>query len=283
MARGVSVCLVVVIGIIGAGSGPAEGPVTLLNPDSSDSSRAPGEVQVVTLDELLAEALEHNRALLAAADAVAAKEASVIPASTLPDPLFTVQTMGEPAPFDLMAGDPSSARVFGIQQDIPFPGKLRLRGKIAEKEAEAAFWNYEQTRRKVIADLKQAYYELSFTDSAIETLEKNKNALQTVARLAETRYRLGQGLQLDLLKAQLEVSKLLERQIEFRQRRAAAAARVNSITGRPAGTPVGRAVPVQGDKASVAGSLEELLEAARQNSPTLKERIRQVERSQYEV
>jgi len=239
------------------------------------------EGATVTLDELVREALEHNPAIQAARSSTAAKESMIKPAKTLPDPMITIQTMGEPTPFELMEGDPSSARTFGIQQEFPFPGKLALKGKIAGKEAEAESSNYEQTRCQVLADLKQAYYDLYLVDKSMETVEKDKTLLQKFAQIAEAKYRVGQGIQQDVLKAQVEVSRLIERLTVLEQRRGTTVAQINSLVYRQAGTPLGKTAEVK--KAALSRSLGELQQLAKENFPMLKGQEREVDRTQYEV
>jgi len=177
------------------------------------------EAATVTLDELVQEALEHNPAIQAARRAVDAKRAMILPAQTLPEPTIGFQTMGNLIPPTLQSGDPSSARTVSIEQEIPFPGKLGLKGKMATMEAEAELWNYEQTRRQVIADLKLAYYDLFLIHKSIEIVQKDKDLLQKFTQIAEAKYRVGQGIQQDVLKAQVEISKLIDRLTVLEQRR----------------------------------------------------------------
>ena len=104
--------------------------------------------QSQTLDELVREMLERNPAIQAARRAVDSKKAMVTAARTLPDPSVSFETMGNLIPPTLQSGDPSSARVFRFNQEIPFPGKLNLQGQIAAAEADAEWWKYEEVRRE---------------------------------------------------------------------------------------------------------------------------------------
>ena len=89
------------------------------------------ESGTVTLAELVREALEGNPAIQAAQYAAAAKKAMIESAQTLPDPVLGFQQMGDVNPPGLQRGDPSSGRTYSITQEVPFPGKLDLKGKIA--------------------------------------------------------------------------------------------------------------------------------------------------------
>lgn len=259
----------------------AQTGVAVQNPPPHQTTRVASEMRTVTLDELVQEALERNPAIQAARRAVDAKRAMIVPATTLPEPTISFQTMGNLIPPTLQRGDPSSARTIGIEQEIPFPGKLALKGKMAKMEADAEWWNYEQMRRQVIADVKMAYYDLYLIHKSIEIVEKDKDLLQKFAQIAEARYRVGQGIQQDVLKAQVEISRLIDRLTVLQQRRGIAEALMNSLLFRPPETPVGTPAPVQ--KAELRYSLDQLHEIARANFPMLKMQEREIDRHQYAV
>ena len=239
------------------------------------------EQDIVTLDQLIQEASANNPAIKAAQQTVNAKKSLVLPAKTLPDPYVTFWHLGGLFPTKLMVGDPSSARTYGIEQEIPFPGKLGLKGKVASMEAEAEEWNHTLTHRQVIAELKQAYYDLYLVNKSIEIVQKNENLLQSFEKIAETRYQVGQGVQQDVLKAQVELTKLIDRLSVLDQRRWIAEAQINNLLFRPPETPVGK--PAEYKKAELQRSLEELTELARANSPTLKVQEREIDRRQYSL
>jgi outer membrane protein, heavy metal efflux system len=237
--------------------------------------------KVVTLDELIQAASENNPAIKAAQQTVSAKKSMVLPAKTLPDPTLTFWHLGDVSPLRLQVGDPASARTYGIEQDIPFPGKLGLKGKVASMEAEAEEWNHALTHRQVIAELKQAYYDLYLLHKSKEILRKNKDLLQSFEKIAETRYQVGQGNQQDVLKAQVEIAKLIDRSALLDQRGWIAEAQINNLLYRPPETPVGK--PAEYKKAELTYSLEELTELARANSPNLKIQEREIDRKQYSL
>ena len=243
--------------------------------------QVPEVTPTVTLEGLVDEALEHNPAIQAARSAVDAKQSLVVSAKTLPDPTITVQTMGDPAPFNLQTGDPSSARTVSIEQEIPFPGKLGVKGKIAGMEAEAERWNYEQTRCQVIADLKQAYYDLYLIYRSLDTVRKDKGLLERFEQIAQARYRVGQGVQQDVLKAQVEISKLIDRSTVLEQRKGTSEALINSLLDRQPDTALGK--PAELQKTELHYSLEQLYQHAQEHSPLLKMQEREIDRSQFAV
>jgi outer membrane protein TolC len=237
--------------------------------------------KIVTLDELIEEARQNNPGIKGAQESANAKRSMILPAETLPDPSITFWHMGGLFPTRLMVGDPSSARTYGIEQEIPFPGKLGLKGKVASMEAEAEEWNHTLTHQQVIAELKQAYYDLCLLHKSQEILKKNRTLLENFEKIAETRYQVGQGIQQDVLKAQLELGKLIDREAILDQRRSVAEAQINNLLFRPPETPVGQ--PAEYRKSELTYSLNELAELARANSPALKIQEREIDRRQYSL
>jgi len=236
---------------------------------------------VVKLADLVAEAERKHPAILAAARMVQAKRARVPQARALPDPQLSIGYMGDPAPFKTQANDPASYRQFGVMQEFPYPGKRELRGKIAEKEVDAEGWNVEAARRRVRAEVKLAYFELWGVDRALDTTQKNKDLLEKLARIAEERYKVGKGLQQDVLRAHVEVTRVLQRLTILRQRRRTLEARLNSLLLRPPDSPFGPLEAVE--KSSFAYTLDELLEKGVANAPEIRRQEQLIEQSQVAI
>ncbi len=247
-------------------------------PQGEGSSLDAGEV---TLDELLKAAAESNPELKAAAHSAAASKAMIPAAGALPEPTVSFETMGKLIPPKLMAGDPSSARTYGVEQEIPFPGKRGLKENIASAEADSQQFNHQLVHLKTMSELKQAFFELYFAHKSIETLMKNKDLLANFTQIAESRYKVGQTIQQDVLKAQVESSKILDRLLVQGQKKRTAEAKINSILYRPAESPVGK--PAEFKKAELALSLEELTQLALNASPTIKVQESEISRRQYGV
>ena len=273
--------LTIVAGLLAPGDLPAAPETAVEERPPLAAQGGSEEVGTVTLGELVREGLEQNPAIQAAQYSAAAKKEMIQPARTLPDPTLGFQQMGDINPPGLQRGDPSSGRFYSIQQEVPFPGKLGLKGKIAEKEFEAETWNQEQIRLQVIADIKVAYYNLYLMDTSITIVRENRNLLDQFARIAETRYRVGQGIQQDVLKAHVEISKLIDRLTVLEQRRATNAEEINSLLYRPPGTPLGKAAEVK--KAGFPYSFDDLYQRAKSRYPQIQVQDREIERNQHRV
>jgi len=240
---------------------------------------ASGSSSVVTLDALIAEAMRKNPEILAARRQYDVVRARVFQATALPEPMLSVASMGNLLPFSVQVGDPSSARIVSFAQDIPFPGKLSLQGKAAAMEAEAERWAYELTWRTVIADVKMAYYDLYFVEKSMEIITRVKGLLEQFLKIAEARYQVGKAAQQDVLKAQTEISILIERLTLLEQQRARLVARLNALLDRPPETPLGRVAEVK--KGELPYSLDELYRMAAARHPGLKREERRRDRAHY--
>lgn len=218
------------------------------------------------MDELVETALRNNPAIQGAKETADTKHARVSAAETLPDPTLSFQTMGDF--LTLQKGDPSSGRTYTVEQEIPFPGKLGLKGKIATAEAEAEDWNHETTRRQVTADVKVAYYDLYLIVKSIDSAEETRSLLHDFSKIAESKYRVGAGTQQDVIKAQLEVSKISDRLTVLEQRRGISEARIRNLTFDRTDGPLGK--PADFPKAHLHYSQDQLERLAMENSPKLK-------------
>ncbi len=245
----------------------------------SQDAAAPNDFSgQVTLEQFTSAALANNPAIKAAGHRVLAMRARVPQARALPDPRVEGGWMGRLRPFGTMPGDPSSYRSLSVTEEIPFPGKRGLRGQIAGRDAEAARWEYESTRREVVAEVKAAYYEWFYDRKAIGIARKDKDLLEKLEKIAEARYQVGKGIQQDALRAQVETSKLLQRLTVLDQQEKTARARLNALLDRDPEAPLGEPAPLTPSK--LVYSLDELYQLARQNDPELERQARLIERSQ---
>jgi outer membrane protein TolC len=244
-------------------------------PQSAESDLDPE----VSLNDLLRTAGENNPAIKSAAQAAAASRETAAASTFLPNPTVTFENIGSLIPPGLIPGDPSSDRSYGIEQEIPFPGKLNLKGDIASAEADVLHWNHEVVRRQVISDIKQAFFDLYLIRKSIDILMKNRELLQNFEQTAESRYMVGQTIQQDVLKAQVEQSKILDRLLVLGEKKRIAEAKINNLLYRPQGAPVGK--PAELKNVELKYSIEELTDMALSYAPALKMQESEIARREY--
>lgn len=237
--------------------------------------------QTIGVEQLVREALERNPAVQSALHTVQAQRQRVPQVKTLPDPMVGIGWAGNIRPFSVQTGDPSSYRAITASQQLLYPGKLKLRGEIASKEANAASADYEGIRRRVTADVKMAFYEYWFYDKAIQTTLKDKDLLTKLSQIAEARYRVGKGVQQDVLRSQVEISLLLQRLTVLQQQRSTAQARLNTLLARSPEALLPPAADIE--RAPLNRSLDDLYKLARQSDPGLQREEQMIERNQLTV
>jgi outer membrane protein TolC len=166
---------------------------------------------ITPLSELLAEAEKNNPQVEAARQGWQAAKQVPTQVSTLPDPQFNLQqvSVGSPRPFAGYTNSDFAYLGLGVSQDIPYPGKLRLKGEIAKREADFSRQQVESVRRTVLAELKATYFQLAYLSKTLTILEEDGELLKQVEQAADARYRSGMGTQQDVLQAQLQKTKLL--------------------------------------------------------------------------
>lgn len=241
--------------------------------------QVPADTDVLRLSDVVREALQKNPAIQSASHAVQAQRAKVPQAKALPDPTFGVGWMGNIRPFSVQTGDPSSYRSLSAMQMIPYPGKRALRGQIASKEADASEWDVEAVRRRVAADVKTAYYDYWYYDKAISTTERNRDLLAKLSQISEARYRVGKGMQADVLRSQVEISMLLQKLTTLEQMRATAQARLNTLLTRDPDAALPPAADITSET-PLNDSLDDLYKLARQTDPEYQKMQKMVERNQ---
>lgn len=243
----------------------------------SESEKA---LPAVHLDELVSLALERNPELRAAQRGIDVMRSKIGPAGALPDPELMVGQMNEGSivPFTTL-GEPDagfSEIYVGVNQEVPFPGKLRLKGKVAEMEAKGEESRYKDARFRVIAQVKDGFYDLYAIDKSIEIVEKERKLLEQLEKIASVRYSVGKAAQQDVLDAQVEISRLEERLALLQQRREATEALLNTLLYRSPETPIGPVSAMQ--KSPLSYELAELSALAERNFPLLEAQQRLIDR-----
>jgi outer membrane protein TolC len=119
---------------------------------------------ITPLSELLAEAEKNNPQIEAARQRWQAAKQVPTQVSTLPDPQFNLQhvSVGSPRPFAGYTNSDFAYLGLGVSQDIPYPGKLSLKGEIAKRDADVSQQQVEIVSRAVLTELKGTYFQLAY-------------------------------------------------------------------------------------------------------------------------
>jgi outer membrane protein, heavy metal efflux system len=237
----------------------------------------------VSLAALIAEAVRQSPEVVAAQKSYEAARQRPSQQSSLPDPMISwgYTSVGNPLPGAGLGSQALSNIGVTYSQELPYPGKLKLKGEIAAKEADGEFQQYQAVQLGVISRLKQAYYRLQYSYAASDLLTRNRDLLGTLLSVAEARYSVGRAAQPDVFRAQTQISILETRLVKLVQARESAEAEINSVLNRRPGTPVGR--PEDLSPTALTATLDELYAAASRNSPMLRRDQKMIERSELAV
>ena len=190
------------------------------------------------LEALLERARVASPRILAADEALAAARARATAAGAFPDPRLAVGLTNALVSAPLSSDDMMTMRMMQVGTTIPYPGKLALDREAARWLVAQADAERETALRAVVAEVEKAYYELAFLDRAIDVVRQNRSLLDDLAEVTAARYRVGTGPQQDVLKADLETTRLGDELLGLAREREAALARLNALLNRPVETPL---------------------------------------------
>ena len=233
----------------------------------------------VDIEPLIAEAMRRNPEIRAAQKKYEAASQRPAQERALPDPTvgFGWNSSGNPLPGAGLGTEPVANIGMMVSQEVPYPGKLRLRAEIASKEAEADAQEYRATALGVISRLKQAYHRLHHAYEMADLLELNRELLRSLLRTAEARYSVGKAPQADVFRAQTQLTLLETRLVQFEREKKSRTAEINSLLNRPADIPLGRPRDTTVEPLDV--TVEDLLAKARAAAPSLAREQKMVERA----
>ncbi len=235
------------------------------------------------LEELVKEVERSNPEI--AASLHAWKAAANVPkqASALPDTQITVQqfSVGSPRPFAGYSNSDFAYVGIGASQDLPYPGKRRLRAEVAEHEADSIREQSDGVQRQTIETLKLVYFQLAYLQQTLPVLERNDQLLSQIQQAVESRYRVGQGNQQDVLKAQLQHTKILREIAMHHQEEEQLQAQLKQVLSRAQNSP--DIVTEALSPTPLKDSDSDLLNRVRDQNPEVRSRAEMVRRQEAQV
>ncbi|MBI3324298.1 MAG: TolC family protein [Candidatus Omnitrophica bacterium] len=217
-----------------------------------------------SLSELVGQALARSPQLAAKRRAYEAARGRVLAAWLPQDPEVGVDVEGQSS---LLRFDRTDNE-YTVAQTIPFPLKLFLRGRIASKEVQIAYQRYKEEERDVVWHIEQPFYEFYVAQKTLGVLEEIRMVVERLLRAAQARYEANAAPQADILKAQIELSKLSIDRVNWEQKMRLAEAHFSHVIDRPLTT---RYTLAEEPPSTPPGlSLEELEQLALARRPELK-------------
>jgi outer membrane protein, heavy metal efflux system len=247
---------------------------TLLGTAHADTAAGPA----LTLDEVERIALAENPEIHVAARKVAAAEAHVPLAGSLDDPQAMYRGWQVPLtkPWDYNAAQ----NMFMLGQSFPGRGKRDLRTNIAQSDVELAKDQLESARLRVRVEVRKAFFDMLHAQDESRIHDQHVGIAQQAIEAARIKYSVGKIPQVEVLKAQVALTRLAEHMIRFDRDGEVARAHLNTLMGRQPETPI----TVRGEYAVTTPlpSLETLVATAMQERPDLIEAAADVDKSRKE-
>lgn len=235
--------------------------------------------ETLSLDSLIKEAKEKNPEILAAKKNWEGALARVPQAKALEDPTIGVK-------FEKMKGGPwkfDSAmpedRMLSFSQFFPFFGKLPLKEKIAVVESQMAAAEYKKKELDIVNEVKSAYYDLFMNYKEIELKEQGLRFLESISKIAESRYVTGKLQQEDLFKINLEIASLSNDIANLKREQSSKDTRINALLNRD--PEAGLGVPDLDEKVSFGKDINSLYKLALQNQPEVLVFSYAIEKNKY--
>jgi outer membrane protein TolC len=262
--RKTKICLIFVISISLLSASYAEAPSPL------------------SLNNILDEALKNNPQIEAAKERYTAAKARVRLLRSLQDPRFEYEYDKITADMDaVMNGKTSPMRTFAISQEIPFPTKLFFRRQAAQKEANAFEQEYKETERKIIKEVKEAYFQLFLIHKKQAVTKENLNLLAQFVEIANKKYSVGKIGQQDALRAQVEYSKLSNQLVLLEQEEKISKSMLNALLSRKQDTEIN--IAEEKNNKDLILNEEKIIALTKENRPELKSFKEMVKKSNIDL
>jgi len=156
----------------------------------------------------------------------------------------------------------------GVAQPIPFPGKLTLRGRVAEQEAESAHEMLQATMQEVLRRVRASYADYYLATRSLEVNAETTRLARAFVAIADAKYRVGEAPQQDVIQAQEQLSRLAAERVGFEGDLPAAQGALNALLDRPPRAPLGPAGELDAREVEVA--LDALVALADHSRPELR-------------
>jgi cobalt-zinc-cadmium efflux system outer membrane protein len=235
----------------------------------STFGQTPAASTPTPLSQLLAEAGANNPQISAADYGARAARQMAPQVTTLPDPKFTYQqfSVGSPKPFAGYTNSDFAYIGVGASQELPYPGKLRARGTVADRDADTKQAEVEVTKIGVADAVKADYIQLGYLQQTLGILRLNESLLDQLIQDATAHYQVGQGMQQDVLQAQVNRTRIVKEISMHHQQMGERQAHLKGLLSRDQGSP--DIITEDLVATPLQRTSDELLAMVRQNNPQI--------------
>lgn len=235
------------------------------------------------LRDLVQEAEHDNPQIAASIDAWQAATNVPKQVSALPETQLTVQqfSVGSPRPFAGYTNSDFAYIGIGASQEFPYPGKRPLRAKVAEFDANSLHEQADSMQRDIVENVQRVYFQLAYIQQTFGTLLRSDQLLNHMEQTTEAHYRVGQGNQQEVLKAQLQHTKILQEIAHHHEQEGQLEAQLKQLLNRSQESPDIVTEPLS--QTPVPYTAAELLQRTREQNPDVRARLQMVSREGAQV
>jgi cobalt-zinc-cadmium efflux system outer membrane protein len=152
--------------------------------------------------------------------------------SQLDDPMLSVEWWQQPINFSMVP------LMVSVRQPLPWPGKLRARREVAEREVATSRDQIVEAERRLEAQAKMAFLDLALAERSLTINDRQRTLVEAMVQSAESKYRVGKAPQASILKTQEELLTVENERLDLDRARDEARARLNALLDRPPGAPL---------------------------------------------
>ncbi len=173
-----------------------------------------GKAGVFTLNQLLFAAVNNNPDLTAMQTKIDVSDFQAGEKSSLPDPMFEFELD------DIMSDFKRVGMInFFVSQMFPFPGKLALENELVLKSKAMMHSQRLSMAVDIMSMIKMNYYDLYLVNRKIQINQDNQLIVKTFITATEAQYMVGKGMQQEVFKSQIEMSRLKNEEFILTQQR----------------------------------------------------------------
>jgi cobalt-zinc-cadmium efflux system outer membrane protein len=176
-------------------------------------------------------------------------------------------SVGSPKPFAGYTNSDFAYIGVGASQELPYPGKLEARGVVAERDADTKQAEVEVTKASIADAVKADYLQLAYLQQTLGILRQNESVLDQLIQDVTAHYQVGQGMQQDVLQAQVNRTKIVKEITMHHQLMGQTQAHLKGLLSRDQGSP--DIVTEDLIATPLQRTSDELLAMVRQNNPQI--------------
>lgn len=162
------------------------------------------QTEILSLDDCIRQAVTSNPLIQSSFQQHQAALARINQAKALAQPSISWDSDLQPKLLDFKN---TGEWYFGVSQELEFPGKRGLRGKIATREADEIMQDIELLKLDIVFQVKQAFFGLLLSQEKLDYAQRNLELSQDFQKQAELKFESGAVAKVEVLRAKVETAK----------------------------------------------------------------------------